>query len=136
MSLFYRDTSCRSWPVLLIKKNDMENITSTAILPPVKGATVKDQLELIDKKLEILKKRVEIRKERFLIEKLKSGKEEHIMEQELILQKLYELRQLLTDFTIDDERTILASSPFLKPALNENRREMIARKIMELVNKL
>lgn len=106
---------------------------------PVQYAGVlkeKDALELQDKKVEIQKKQMEVRKERLMIRRMKQSREAQFEEQRITLEMLYELRQLLTDWTIDEDRTIMASEPFLKPAINENRREVITRKIMELVNKL
>jgi len=64
-------------------------------------------------------------------------KRKQIMEdQKAAVEKISELRSLLSDYTVDPERTILGSEPFLTPIINDKRREKVVEKVMELVDKL
>ena len=57
-------------------------------------------------------------------------------EQKTLIDKISELRRLLTDWTVDDERTIMASEPFLVPTIVGHRREIVISKLMELIKRI
>ena len=95
----------------------------------------KEKLKIVGKKLDIQKKRIELRKERLnmsdLIERKKIAFDEHKMQ----LEKASELRNILSEFTIDTDRTIMASEPFLAPILNGNERDVVMNKLISIVKR-
>lgn len=95
----------------------------------------KERLELLDKKVEIQKKRVEIKKEQLNIDETIIKRSIGLDEQKTLIDKIESLRNVLNDWTIDDERTIMASEPFLKPLVDGEQREVVLRKMMELIRK-
>jgi len=101
----------------------------------ITNATEKGRLAIIEKKIDILKKRIEVRKEKLNIDEIVIRRKVGLEEQKLIIDKISELRAILSDWTIDSERTLLASEPFLKPTIEGKQREIILNKIMELIRK-
>ncbi len=95
-----------------------------------------DKMDLTSKKLEIQMKRVELRKERIKIDQLISGEEAVKEKKKQILEEISELRYLLSDWMIDEERTILGSEPFIKPVLNGVERQIVLKKLMSLINNI
>jgi hypothetical protein len=96
----------------------------------------KVRLELLDKKVEIQKKRMEIKKERLNMDEIIVRRNTAIDEQKVLIDKISELRYVLSDYTIDGERTLLSSEPYLTTIISDERREVIIKKLMQLINKL
>ena len=96
----------------------------------------KERLELLDKRIEIKKKRMEILKERLAIGNLSERKLNALDEQEVLIAKITELRHLLSDFTVDTERTLFAGEPFLTPVVLGDDRQLITNKLLSLIKKL
>ena len=97
--------------------------------------TEKERLELLDKKIEIQRKRVDIIREKASIKEIEDRKQLAIDQQRILIEKTAELRYLLSEWTIDNERTILGSEPFLKPILDIKEKEMVIKKLMDIVSK-
>lgn len=98
--------------------------------------TEKERLELVEKRVEIQRKRIELRKEKLNIDAIIERKLISFDEQKILIEKVVELRHLLSDSTIDDEKTIMGSEPFYKPTISGVEREIVNRKLMELIKKL
>jgi hypothetical protein len=98
--------------------------------------TAKERLEIIDKRADIKKKNVEIKKELHLIEMASQKQKQALEEQKLNLEKICEIRRLLSDLTVDTERTVFAGEPFLAQTIVGDRRETVMKKLMELINKI
>ena len=98
--------------------------------------TEKERLELVEKKVEIQRKRLEIRKEKLNMNDIIERKLISFDEQKILIEKVVELRHLLSDSTIDDEKTIMGSEPFYKPTISGVEREIVNKKLMELIKKL
>lgn len=96
----------------------------------------KERLELIEKRIEIQKKRIELRKEKLNIEEILNKQKSAIDEQKLLLEKISELRYMLKDITIDQDKTFLGSEPFLKPVFEAGERDMITNKLLNLIRRL
>lgn len=96
----------------------------------------KERLELLEKKVEIQKKRVEIKKEQLNMDEIILRRNISFEEQKILIDKISELRYVLTDWTVDEDRTIMASEPFLTPTIVGERREIVIRKLMELIKKI
>lgn len=109
---------------------------NSTVLSAKTHKNAKKKLELKEKKAEIQKLFVEIKKEKLLIEASIYNREIGIDLQKLNLYKINTLSVLLGDITVDSERTILGSEPFLIPTIGGQRREVLLDKIMELVVKL
>jgi len=109
----------------------MENTIQNAAQHPER-----EQLELLEKKIAIQKMRVEIKKEEIGIEDILIKRNARIDEQKVLIEKISALIYLLDDWTIDAERTLLASEPFFKPLLSGYERAIITQKLMQLVSKL
>ena len=95
-----------------------------------------DKLELIEKKIEIRKKRLELKKDKLDIDTTLLRNEISIDNQKLQMDKIFHLKVLLSGMTIDSERTILSSEPFYVQLLEGGRREVVMRKLMEIVKEL
>ena len=98
--------------------------------------TEKEKLELIEKRVEIQKKRMELRKEKLGIDEIILRRSIALDEQKALIDKICELRYILTDWTVDEERTIMASEPFITPIIVGERREIVTRKLMELIKRI
>lgn len=98
--------------------------------------TEKERLELVEKRVDIQRKRLEIRKEKLNMDEIIAKRNISLEEQNILLHKISELRYVLTDWTIDDERTIMASEPFISPMIAGDRREIVIRKLMELIKRV
>lgn len=96
----------------------------------------KERLELVEKKVEIQKKRVEIKKEQLNMDEIIVRRNIALEEQKVLIDKISELRYVLTDWIVDEDRTIMASEPFLTPTIVGERREIVIRKLMELIKKI
>ncbi len=96
----------------------------------------KEQLELLEKKVEIQKKRMEIKKEMVNIDEIIGGRKIALDEQKSIIDKISVLSTVLTEYTIDNERTILGSEPYLVPIITGKNREILTSKLLELVKVL
>jgi len=101
----------------------------------ISGIGEKQRLEIIEKKIDIQKKRVELKKEKLNINEIVLRRKVSLEEQKVLIDKISELRAVLSDWTIDDERTILASEPFLKATIEGGQREIVLNKIMVLIKK-
>lgn len=62
------------------------------------------------------------------IKEIKERKQLAIDQQRILIDKTAELRYLLSEWTIDPERTILGSEPFLKPILDIKEKDMVIKK--------
>jgi hypothetical protein len=102
----------------------------------ISKSTERERLELVEKKVEIQKKRVEIKKEKQNIDEMIFRRNISIEEQKVLIDKISELRNVLTSVTVDDERTIMASELFLTPTIAGERREAVIRKLMELIKRI
>ena len=96
----------------------------------------RERLDLVEKKIGIQRKRIEIKKENLEIEENMLRRHITLQEEKAILDKISELRSLLAEWTIDSERTLLASEPFLAPAIDGQRREFLLNKITDLIRKI
>jgi hypothetical protein len=112
----------------------------------------KEQLELIEKKVDIQRKRLEIKKEKLNMSKIVLDKDlesrrakldmKELLatrnhESERILNdKIFSLSFSLTMITVDEERSILGSEPFLTPVLTGERREIVLDKLIEIITKM
>ena len=101
-----------------------------------KQLTEKERLEIIEKKVEIQKKRIEIQKEKFNIAESTERKKIGIDEKNMLITKIKELRIILGDYTIDDEKTIMGSEPMLKPIITSEEQKIVRRKLMQLIEQL
>ena len=95
----------------------------------------KELLELQDKKMDIEKKKIEIQKEKLLINDLQNSKRLVMEEHKMNMEKVAELRRLLSDYTIDPERTIMGSEPMLTLLLNNEEREIVMDKMINIIDK-
>ena len=95
-----------------------------------------EKLELVEKKIEIQKKRLEIKKDKLDIDTTLLRNEVSIDKQKVQIDKIFHLKMLLSGLTIDTDRTILLSEPYHVPILQGGRREIVMKKLMELVKKL
>ena len=96
----------------------------------------KERLEIVEKKVEIQKKRIELKKEKLDADEFLYKRKVELDEQKSTISKISELRILLADYTIDEERTIIGGEPFFKPLLDQNEKEIIIKKILELVRQI
>lgn len=95
----------------------------------------KERLGILEQKVDIQKKRLEIWKEKMNLEIIEKRKVE-IEENRLHLDKIARLSHMISDFTIDEERTLFASEPFLKPTFTGKERNVLQTKLFELLKEL
>lgn len=86
-------------------------------IPVTQKQTEKERLELVDKRVEIQRKRLEIRKEKLNMDDIIERKLISFDEQKILIEKITELRHLLSDSIIDYEKTIMGSEPFYWPTI-------------------
>lgn len=110
--------------------------TVNSVVPITTQQKEKERLELMEKRVEIQKKRMEIKKEKLTMDEILVRRNISLDEQKLLIEKITELRNALTDWVVDDERTIMASDPFLTPILTGERREVVIRKLIELIKRV
>lgn len=91
-------------------------------------------LDIADKKTEIRRKRLEMQKELLAIPELEKAKIA-LDEQRLLLDKATELSNILAMITVDETRTVVGSEPALTPILDEGEREIVKMKLMDLILK-
>ncbi len=94
------------------------------------------RLEIADKRVDIQKKKLEVKKEKSNHAQAMEQSQLQIEEQKLLIQKISELRFLLTDFIEGDERAVIGSEPFYKPTITGINREKITLKLMDLMDQL
>ena len=92
----------------------------------------KEELEMEQMKVDIEKKRVEVETEKFAI-LTSEQKRIELEEKNLTLFQVSFLGRLLSDITVDSERTLFAGEPFLTTTLVGSDREAVRKKIIELV---
>jgi len=97
--------------------------------------TKREKLEIREKKVDIKKKKVELQKEQLNINYLLDRKQIALDEHKMQLEKVTELRMILSEITVDPERTLLGSEPFLIPLLNETERLIVTNKMMSLIKR-
>jgi hypothetical protein len=56
-------------------------------------------------------------------------------DERVLMLKVEQLRGLLSDQTIDQERTVFGTEPIYKSILTETERRMVQRKLFELIQK-
>ncbi|MBN8587459.1 MAG: hypothetical protein J0L94_03965 [Rhodothermia bacterium] len=91
-------------------------------------------LDIAEKKTEIRRKRLEMQKELLAIPELEKAKIA-LDEQRLLLDKATELSNILAMITVDETRTVVGSEPTLTPILDEGEREIVKMKLMDLILK-
>ncbi|MBK7970947.1 MAG: hypothetical protein IPK08_19630 [Bacteroidetes bacterium] len=96
----------------------------------------KERLDIIEKKIDIQKKRVELKKEKLNVDEIVLRRKVSLEEQKVLIDKVSQLRSLLSEWTIDEEKNGSASEPFLKPMILGRNRLIATNKLMELINKL
>ncbi|MCX6185811.1 MAG: hypothetical protein NTU43_02290 [Bacteroidetes bacterium] len=96
----------------------------------------RERLELIEKRVDIQKKQYEVRKEKLNMDELKLITNIANEEQKILIDKIASLKSLLADYTIDDERTIIGSEPFLKPIVCGREKDIVMSKLIDLVKQL
>lgn len=101
----------------------------------ISSISEKERLDIVEKKIDIQKKRVELKKEKLNIDEIVLRRKVSLEEQKVLIDKISELRAILSDWTIDDERTIMASEPFIKATIEGVQREIVLHKLMELIKK-
>lgn len=101
----------------------------------ISSISEKERLDIIEKKIDIQKKRVELKKEKLNIDEIVLRRKVSLEEQKVLIDKVSQLRSLLSEWTIDEERTVLASEPFLKPMIVGRNRLITTNKLMELISK-
>ncbi|MBN8835600.1 MAG: hypothetical protein BGO53_02220 [Sphingobacteriales bacterium 39-19] len=94
----------------------------------------KEFLELMDKKLAINSKRLDNKKSKIEIDDLVVNR--NLENQRLQNDKIFQLLFSLIVTTIDEERTILGSEPFYTPVIAGERREIVLKKLMELIKNI
>ncbi len=94
----------------------------------------KERLELLEKRMEIQKMRIEIRKGKLNIDDRIESKQLVNDEHKILIEKVTELRHLLSDVTVDKNKTIMGSEPFYVPILDGAQRNVIMNKLIALVN--
>ncbi len=99
-------------------------------------ANENEHLDLLQKRIEIKKKRIEIRKEKLNIGDLTERRLDVKDEQEILIAKIYELRSVLSNITVDEGRTLFGGEPFLTPIVAGDNRAIITNKLMSLIAKL
>ena len=94
----------------------------------------KEALELHDKRISIHNKYLESRRAKLDMKELLANRNH---ESERILNdKIFSLSFSLTMITVDEERSILGSEPFLTPVLSGERREIVLDKLIEIIAKM
>jgi hypothetical protein len=96
--------------------------------------TETEHLEIVERKLDIQKKRLEIRKEKLLQQGFEPRKI-RVEEEKVLISKTEQLRYLLSDVAIDEERTLLGSEPIYKPTISSDENKVVRIKLMELLNR-
>lgn len=118
-----------------IQKKRMEiRKEKLSIKAEAKKKNEKERLDVVEKKVDIQKKRLEIRKEKLNLDELELRKIV-VDEQKVLIEKISELRHLLSDDTIDDERTIFGGEPFMQPTIKGEERTAVKSKLIELLKR-
>ena len=91
-------------------------------------------LDITDKKTEIRRKRLEMQKDLLTVPELEKAKIA-LEEQRLLLDKATELSNILATITVDESKTVVGSEPALTPILDEGERDIVKMKLMELILK-
>jgi hypothetical protein len=91
-------------------------------------------LELADKKLSMSYKRIENKMAVVEMEDIKGNRE--FENQRLLNDKILSVLISLIAKTVDEDRTILGSEPFYKTVVTGNQRQIILKKLTELITKL
>lgn len=99
-----------------------------------KKHAVGEQLFITEKKVGIRKMRLEIENEKLKLREIEPRRIA-VDEQYIVVQKISELRCLLSDVTINEEKTIFGSEPIYKSILDEEERKMVKIKLRELIKK-
>ncbi|MEO6883244.1 MAG: hypothetical protein ABI199_04380 [Bacteroidia bacterium] len=94
----------------------------------------KKRLELIEKKIDIQKKRLEIRKEKIEVKKQEIKKTD-ADEQMLLILKVDMLNKILSNFSIDEAKTLFGSEPVFKNTFSENESVAVKAKLMEIIKR-
>lgn len=91
-------------------------------------------LEILEKKVNIQMKRLEMRNDRIALDLLEPRK---IAEanKHVLIAKISELRALLTEEIIDEERTVFGGEPINKSILEPEEKKLVKTKLRELINK-
>lgn len=106
--------------------------TSSVVLDVIK---TKKDLDLIEQKVNIKKKEIEIKKEEYLLEKIEEERM-RIEQERVVLDKVAQLRYMLTDIIVDEEKTLPGSDLKWKPVFEQEEVELIKAKLFEMLKKL
>lgn len=104
-------------------------IRKTATKKPKTKAT----LEMTEKKVDIQMKRLELKNDKIDIEQFEPRRIA-LGEQNILIQKVGELRLLLSFSAVDEEKTIFGSEPMFKNILDQEEKKMVKAKLRELIN--
>jgi hypothetical protein len=85
-----------------------------------------EKLELVLKKLDIKRKKLEL---------IEAEKESRKADQRMALDQISQLRNLMTERMVDDEKTLFANEVRYKNALSEEEVYQIKSKILTLIKK-
>src|SRR4030042_639140 len=94
----------------------------------------REHLELTDKQVNIKNKRIENRRAEIDIEELLINR--NFESDRILNDKIFSILLSLVANTIDSERTILGSEPFFKPIIEGEKREIVLKKLIELIKKI
>lgn len=100
-----------------------------------KGSVEINTLEIKEKKVDIKMKQLEMRNNRIALDLLEPRKIA-ISEQHILVEKISELRAVLSEEVIDEERTVFGGEPIYKSMLDPNERKTVKKKLQELIEKL
>ncbi len=93
------------------------------------------ELEHREKEIEITRKEFDLETERHFQSSIRP-KQLAMDEKFMRIISVGWLSGLLTDVTIDEDRTIFGSEPFYKPAFSAHNRKIIEQKVMDLIKQL
>ena len=95
---------------------------------------VGEQLFITEKKVGIQMMRLEIENEKLKLREIEPRRIA-IDEQHTLIGKVSELRCLLSDSTINEEKTLFGSEPVYKSILDDEERKLVKIKLRELIKK-
>lgn len=94
----------------------------------------KEHLDLLDKKVSIQTKELENKKAELDMEEIIVNRNHDV--DRMLNDKIFSVLISLVSKTIDEDRTILGSEPFYKPLISGHNREIVTKKLIELITKL
>lgn len=101
----------------------------------LKKANELNNLDVVEKKINIQMKRMEMRNDKIALDNYEPRRIA-VSEDHALVNKIEELRMLLTVSAIDEERTVFGSEPVYKNILDVEEKIIVKAKLKELINKL